>query len=114
MKTMLYPPYRWATETLSKGVKGPHPIQGIGAGFKPDILDLKLIDEIITVTNDEAIGTTRRMVREEGILVGISAGANIAAAIKVASRPENEGKTVVTFVCDTGERYLSTPTYSEI
>ncbi len=103
-----------ASPFLSKGEKGPHPIQGIGAGFKPDILDLGLIDEIITVTNDEAIGTTRRMVREEGILVGISAGANIAAAIKVASRPENKGKTIVTFVCDTGERYLSTPTYSEI
>ncbi len=103
-----------ASPFLSKGEKGPHPIQGIGAGFKPDILDLELIDEIITVTNDEAIGTTRRMVREEGILVGISSGANIAAAVKVASRPENKSKTIVTFVCDTGERYLSTPTYSEI
>ncbi len=103
-----------ASPFLSKGEKGPHPIQGIGAGFKPDILDLALIDEIITVTNDEAIGTTRRMVREEGVLVGISSGANIAAAIKIASRPENKSKTIVTFVCDTGERYLSTPTYSEI
>ncbi len=103
-----------ASPFLSKGEKGPHPIQGIGAGFKPDILDLDLIDEILTVTNDEAIETTRRMVREEGIPAGISSGANIAAAIKVASRPENKGKTIVTFVCDTGERYLSTPTYSEI
>lgn len=103
-----------ASPFLSKGEKGPHPIQGIGAGFKPDILDLNLIDEVLTVTNDEAIETTRRMVREEGIPAGISSGANIAAAVKVASRPENKGKTIVTFVCDTGERYLSTPTYSEI
>ncbi len=103
-----------ASPFLSKGEKGPHPIQGIGAGFKPDILDLDLIDKILTVSNDEAIETTRRMIREEGIPAGISSGANIAAAIKVASRPENKGKTIVTFVCDTGERYLSTPTYSEI
>jgi len=103
-----------ASPFLSKGEKGPHPIQGIGAGFKPDILDLDLIDEILTVTNDEAIEMTRRMVREEGIPAGISSGANIAAAVKVASRPENKDKIIVTFVCDTGERYLSTPTYSEI
>lgn len=103
-----------ASPFLSKGEKGPHPIQGIGAGFKPDILDMDLIDEILTVTNEEAIDYTRRLVREEGIPAGISSGANIAAAIKVASRPENKGKTIVTFVCDTGERYLSTPTYSEI
>ncbi|MCP4704323.1 MAG: cysteine synthase A [candidate division Zixibacteria bacterium] len=103
-----------ASPFLSKGVKGPHPIQGIGAGFKPDILNLELIDEILTVSNDDAIDTTRRMAKEEGILVGISSGANIASAIKVAKRPENKSKTIVTFVCDTGERYLSTPTYSEI
>jgi len=103
-----------ASPFLSKGEKGQHPIQGIGAGFKPDILDLDLIDEILTVTNDKAIEMTRRMVREEGIPAGISSGANIAAAVKVASRPENKDKIIVTFVCDTGERYLSTPTYSEI
>ena len=103
-----------ASPFLSKGEKGPHPIQGIGAGFKPDILDLNLLDEILTVTNEEAIETTRRIVRKEGILAGISSGANIAAAIKVASRPENKDKTIVSFICDTGERYLSTPTYQEI
>ncbi len=103
-----------ASAFLSKGEAGPHPIQGIGAGFKPDVLDMELIDEIVTVTNDEAIETTRRVVREEGFLLGISAGANVAASLKVAARPENKGKTIVTIICDTGERYLSTPTYLEI
>jgi len=102
-----------ASPFLSKGTKGPHPIQGIGAGFKPDVLELELADEILTVENEEAIETTRKVVRQEGILLGISAGANVAAAIKVASRPENSGKMIVTFICDTGERYLSTPTYTE-
>ena len=103
-----------ASPFLTKGEKGPHPIQGIGAGFKPEILDLEVIDEILTVSNEEAIETTRRVVREEGILIGISSGANIAAALKVASRDENKDKLIVTIVCDTGERYLTTPTYSEI
>jgi len=103
-----------ASPFLSKGTKGPHPIQGIGAGFKPDILEIELADEILTVENDEAIETTRRVVREEGILLGISAGANVAAAMRIAARPESQGKMIVTFICDTGERYLSTPTYSEI
>ena len=103
-----------ASPFLTQGMAGPHPIQGIGAGFKPEVLDLGLIDEIITVSNDEAISMTRRVVREEGFLIGISAGANSAASVKVASRPENEGKTIVTIVCDTGERYLSTPAYLEI
>lgn len=103
-----------ASPFLSKGTKGPHPIQGIGAGFKPDILDIDLADEILTVENHEAIETTRQVVRKEGILLGISAGANVWAAMNVASRPENSGKLVVTFICDTGERYLSTPTYSEL
>ncbi len=102
-----------ASPVLSKGEKGPHPIQGIGAGFKPDNLNLGLVDEIITITNEEAIATTRRLVREEGFLAGISTGANVAASLKVAARPENKGKTIVTIICDTGERYLSTPTYSE-
>jgi cysteine synthase len=103
-----------ASPFLSKGVKGPHPIQGIGAGFKPDVLNLDLVDEIMTVTNDEAVETTRRVVRQEGFLLGISAGANVAAALRVAARLENKGKTIVTIICDTGERYLSTPTYLEI
>jgi cysteine synthase A len=103
-----------ASPVLSGGRKGPHPIQGIGAGFKPDILNLDIVDEIITVKNDEAVNTTRRLAREEGILAGISAGANVAAAIEVAARQENKDKLIVTFICDTGERYLSTPTFSEL
>jgi cysteine synthase A len=103
-----------ASPFLSAGQSGPHPIQGIGAGFKPEVLDMDLIDEIVTVSNEEAIEMTRRVVREEGFLIGISAGANVAAALKVAARPENKGKTIVTIICDTGERYLSTPTYLEI
>jgi cysteine synthase A len=102
-----------ASPFLSRGEKGPHPIQGIGAGFKPDILDMANIDEILTVTNDEAINMTRRVVREEGILIGISAGANVAMACKLADLPENRGKTIVTIICDTGERYLTTPCYAE-
>jgi cysteine synthase A len=102
-----------ASPFLTQGIRGPHPIQGIGAGFKPEIFDQELADEIMTIENDEAINMTRRVVREEGILMGISGGANVAAAIKIASRPESKGKLIVTFVCDTGERYLSTPTYTE-
>jgi cysteine synthase A len=103
-----------ASPFLSSGVAGPHPIQGIGPGFKPGNLDLSLVDEIMTVTNEEAIVMTRRIIREEGFLPGISAGANVAAALKVAARPESKGKLIVTIICDTGERYLSTPTYLEI
>ncbi|MBU2624729.1 MAG: cysteine synthase A [candidate division Zixibacteria bacterium] len=103
-----------ASPFLSKGEKGPHPIQGIGAGFKPDILRMDLIDEIVTIENAEAVDTTRRLVREEGILAGISSGAIVAGALKVAARPENTGKLIVAIICDTGERYLSTPTYSEL
>jgi cysteine synthase A len=102
-----------ASPFLSKGEKGPHPIQGIGAGFEPDVLNLDFTDGILTVSNDEAISTTRRMVREEGILVGISSGANIAVALRLAAMEENRDKLIVTIICDTGERYLSTPTYSE-
>ncbi|MBI5608882.1 MAG: cysteine synthase A [Deltaproteobacteria bacterium] len=86
---------------------GPHKIQGIGAGFKPDVLDLDLVDEIITVTNDEAVEMARRLHREEGITAGISCGANVAAALKLARRPENAGKRIVTVLPDAGERYLS-------
>ncbi len=93
---------------LSGGDPGPHKIQGIGAGFVPDVLQTDLIDEIIQVRHEDAGRIARRMAKEEGILMGISAGANVWAAIEVAGRPESEGKTIVTVVCDTGERYLST------
>ncbi len=102
-----------ASPFLSKGEKGPHPIQGIGAGFKPDILRMDLVDEVVTIDNEEAFNMTRRLVREEGILCGISSGAIVAGAVKVGSRPENEGKLIVAIICDTGERYLSTPIYTE-
>ncbi len=103
-----------ASPVLSKGERGPHPIQGIGAGFRPDVLNLDIVDEVMTVSNEESIKTTHRLVREEGILAGISSGANVAAALRVASRKESEGKMIVTFICDTGERYLSTPTFTEL
>ena len=95
---------------LSGGNPGPHKIQGIGAGFIPDVLDLSLLSSILTVTAEEAISTTRRLAREEGLLVGISAGANVFAARQVARRL-GPGKNVVTVLCDTGERYLSTGIY---
>jgi cysteine synthase A len=87
---------------------GPHKIQGIGAGFVPKNLDLSVIDEVIQITNDQAFVMGRRLPKEEGILAGISSGANVEAALQVARRPENEGKTIVTVICSTGERYLST------
>jgi cysteine synthase len=93
---------------LSGGNAGPHKIQGIGAGFIPDILNTTLYNEVITVTNEEAIAASKKLARDEGLLVGISAGANVYAALQVASRPENKGKTIVTILCDTAERYLST------
>lgn len=97
---------------LSGREKGKHKIQGIGAGFIPDVLDTTIYDEIITVTSEEAMEMTRRLAREEGLLTGISAGANIAAAVRVAEKL-GSGKTVVTVACDTGERYLSTPVFSD-
>ena len=92
---------------LSGGAAGPHKIQGIGAGFVPDVLRPDLLDEIIRCTNEDAFATSRELARREGILVGISAGANVWAALQVARRPENDGKVIVTILCDTGERYLS-------
>jgi len=99
---------------LSGGKPGPHRIQGIGAGFVPDVLDMKLIDEIIQVSNEDALETARALAVREGILAGISSGANIWAAVQLSHRPENEGKTIVTFVCDTGERYLSTDLFTNL
>jgi len=94
---------------LSGGEPGPHKIQGIGAGFVPEVLNTDIIDEIVQVAADDAFETSRQLAAQEGILCGISAGANTWAALQVAARPENQGKTVVTVICDTGERYLSTP-----
>jgi len=92
---------------LSGGQPGPHRIQGIGAGFVPGVLDTEVYDEVITVTADDALETARRLARTEGVLAGISSGANVWAALQVASRPESAGTTIVTVICDTGERYLS-------
>lgn len=98
---------------LSQGKSGPHKIQGIGAGFVPDVLDTSVYDEIITVKNEEAFQTGRDFARAEGVLVGISSGAALFAAMQLANRPENEGKTIVVVLPDTGERYLSTALFSE-
>jgi len=98
---------------LSGGSRGSHKIQGIGAGFVPEIFRVDLVDEIIRCAADDAFATAKALARKEGILVGISAGANAWAALQVARRPENRGKVVVTFMCDTGERYLSTPLAQE-
>ena len=103
-----------ASPMLSKGTKGPHPIQGIGAGFVPAVLNTAAYDEVISVKNDDAFATARAAAREEGLLVGISAGAALWAAMQVARRPENAGKLIVTIIPSYGERYLSTALFANL
>ena len=102
-----------ASPVLSKGVSGSHKIQGIGAGFVPDVLDTKVYDEVIPVENDDAFATGKLIGKKEGVLVGISSGAAVWAAIQLAKRPENKGKTIVALLPDTGDRYLSTPRFAD-
>ena len=102
-----------SSPVLSEGFAGPHKIQGIGAGFVPETLDTKIYDEVIAVENEAAFETGRKIARNEGVLVGISSGAAVWAAIQLAKRPENKGKVIVALLPDTGERYLSTPMFAE-
>ena len=102
-----------SSAVLSTGVAGPHKIQGIGAGFVPDVLNTKIYDEIITVSNEDAFATGKLIGKSEGVLVGISSGAAVFAAIELAKRPENESKNIVVLLPDTGDRYLSTPLFAE-
>ena len=102
-----------SSPVLSEGFAGAHKIQGIGAGFVPETLDTKIYDEVIAVENEAAFETGRKIARNEGVLVGISSGAAVWAAIQLAKRPENKGKVIVALLPDTGERYLSTPMFAE-
>ena len=102
-----------SSAVLSTGVAGAHKIQGIGAGFVPDVLNKEIYDEIIPVTNEDAFETGKLIGKSEGVLVGISSGAALYAAIEVAKRPENNGKTIVVLLPDTGDRYLSTPLFAD-
>lgn len=103
-----------ASPVLSGGARGPHPIQGIGAGFIPEILNTAIYDEVVRVKNDDAMDIARRMATEEGLLVGISSGAAVSAALQLAARPENKDKLIVVIIPSFGERYLSTPLYSHL
>jgi cysteine synthase len=103
-----------ASAVISGGEKGPHKIQGIGAGFIPNNLDTSIVDEVVTVTDEESFEMAQRIPKEEGITCGISCGANMAAALKVAAKPENKGKTIVVILPDSGERYLSTPLFDAV
>ena len=103
-----------ASPVISGGKGAPHPIQGIGAGFIPEILDRDLLDEVVTVEGDNAMTMARRLMREEGVLAGISTGANVHAALGLAAREEMRGKHIVTFACDSGERYMSTPLFTNL
>jgi cysteine synthase A len=102
-----------ASPVLSGGKPGPHKIQGIGAGFVPEVLNTNIYDEVVQVSNEDAIATSRDLAKSEGILVGISAGANVYVSTQIAQREENKGKTIVTILCDTGERYLSAGLYDD-
>ena len=102
-----------SSAVLSTGVAGAHKIQGIGAGFVPDVLNTKVYDEIITVSNEDAFATGKLVGHKEGVLVGISSGAAVWAAIELAKRPENKGKNIVVLLPDTGDRYLSTPLFAD-
>ena len=102
-----------SSPVLSKGTAGPHKIQGIGAGFVPEVLDTKIYDEVIAVENDDAFAAGKQVGKAEGVLVGISSGAAVWAGIQLAKRPENQGKTIVVLLPDTGDRYLSTPLFAD-
>jgi cysteine synthase A len=103
----------FSSPVLTQGMAGPHKIQGIGAGFVPETLDTSVYDEVITVTNEDAFSTGKELARTDGVLTGISSGAALWAATQVARRPENEGKTIVVLLPDTGDRYLSTPLFTD-